>query len=585
MKIPDPNGIDLRGNNLKNVGGVENVPDGTAVKMYGEDSSGNLVKGEAPSNSSVMRVAKLTLTSADIIGSNSTPYELLPDPPENQVYYIDRFILKLGETHLYTGSGYLKQGNDNINTIQFINDFIREFEQWNTYISSGLKLAGSNYADGGSSDPVDFLVLYAIVDLATGEFVGTESGGGGGGGASAFTELSDVPESYTDQAGKMLIVNENENGLEYIDLGTVITDSHSHANKTLLDSITDEGAGNEFLSDDGTYKAAGLTYFEESRSVAAPNATVPAHQIIAKGEKKNIDVVISPKGTGAILAQVPDGTATGGNKRGYNAVDFQQFRTYNTQVASGNYSATLGGINNKASEIFSTIAGGSTNTASGQGSAITGGSTNTASGQWSSIPGGDTCTASNLCSFANGDHIMASGIASSGLGSHNYATGDYSSIPGGLNAYAKFRGQYAAASGYFALVGDAQRSNYVLRGNVLTTNYYRLYLDNVSALIDLSNAGAYSTWQCKLKVTGLRRLTGAIDHYVSEHNFMIYRENGTPVIADFTEIHVHQVAASSVATGVNISTNSLAIDIATTENNWQFVAHLETVETYSGSLV
>jgi len=35
------------------------------------------------------------------------------------------------------------------------------------------------------------------------------------GGAAAFTDLSDVPQSYTDQAGKMLIVNENENGLEY----------------------------------------------------------------------------------------------------------------------------------------------------------------------------------------------------------------------------------------------------------------------------------------------------------------------------------------------------------------------------------
>jgi hypothetical protein len=66
---------------------------------------------------------------------------------------------------------------------------------------------------------------------------------------------------------------------------------------------------------------------------------------------------------------------------------------------------------------------------------------------------------------------------------------------------------------------------------------------------------------------------------------MIYRENSTPVIADLTEIHTHQVVGSSVATGVSITTNSLAIDIATTENNWQFVAHLETVETFSSSLV
>ncbi|HPO64257.1 MAG TPA: hypothetical protein PK762_14350, partial [Candidatus Kapabacteria bacterium] len=38
------------------------------------------------------------------------------------------------------------------------------------------------------------------------------------GGATAFTELSDVPQSYTDQSGKMLVVNEDENALEFTDV-------------------------------------------------------------------------------------------------------------------------------------------------------------------------------------------------------------------------------------------------------------------------------------------------------------------------------------------------------------------------------
>ena len=49
------------------------------------------------------------------------------------------------------------------------------------------------------------------------------------GGATAFTELSDVPQSYTDQAGKMLIVNDDEDALEF-------TESHNHLNKTDLDN-------------------------------------------------------------------------------------------------------------------------------------------------------------------------------------------------------------------------------------------------------------------------------------------------------------------------------------------------------------
>lgn len=55
------------------------------------------------------------------------------------------------------------------------------------------------------------------------------------GGATAFTELSDVPQSYTDQAGKMLVVNEGETALEFINT-TEISDGHTHSNKTDLDN-------------------------------------------------------------------------------------------------------------------------------------------------------------------------------------------------------------------------------------------------------------------------------------------------------------------------------------------------------------
>lgn len=39
-----------------------------------------------------------------------------------------------------------------------------------------------------------------------------------GSGVAVFTDLSDVPQSYTDQAGKMLVVNEDENALEFTDV-------------------------------------------------------------------------------------------------------------------------------------------------------------------------------------------------------------------------------------------------------------------------------------------------------------------------------------------------------------------------------
>lgn len=42
----------------------------------------------------------------------------------------------------------------------------------------------------------------------------------GGGGASAFTDLTDAPSSYTGQAGKLVAVKDTEDGVEFIDAAT-----------------------------------------------------------------------------------------------------------------------------------------------------------------------------------------------------------------------------------------------------------------------------------------------------------------------------------------------------------------------------
>lgn len=98
----------------------------------------------------------------------------------------------------------------------------------------------------------------------------------------------------------------------------------------------------------------GLSYFTEAQSTSSPNDTIYADSFTAGGAASNIDAVIAPKGTGGFLAQVPDGTTTGGNKRGTYAVDLQHFaRTSATQVASGNGSAIIGGIYNESSGAYS----------------------------------------------------------------------------------------------------------------------------------------------------------------------------------------------------------------------------------------
>ena len=110
-----------------------------------------------------------------------------------------------------------------------------------------------------------------------------------------------------------------------------------------------------------------ISYFEGNRYALGVNATVPVHEWTVKAADANIDLALTPKGTGAIIGQVPTGTAIGGNKRGDNAVDWQTFRDTDSaqQVASGNYSVIAGGRSNTASGRNSTISGGRNNIADG----------------------------------------------------------------------------------------------------------------------------------------------------------------------------------------------------------------------------
>jgi hypothetical protein len=122
------------------------------------------------------------------------------------------------------------------------------------------------------------------------------------------------------------------------------------------------------------------TYFSEQQSTSSPNNVDYVSSFTGIGATTDIDVALVPKGTGAILGNIPDGTATGGNKRGENAVDLQLNRSSASQVASGQYSAIIGGNNNSASAQQSAVVGGTNNATSAWQSFMGGGSGNTIGG-------------------------------------------------------------------------------------------------------------------------------------------------------------------------------------------------------------
>jgi len=165
------------------------------------------------------------------------------------------------------------------------------------------------------------------------------------------------------------------------------------------------------------------------------NSTVPITAISeAPIGATNADIALIAKGNGATLAQVPDGTVTGGNKRGTGATDWQKKRDLATGVASGVDSTIGGGRNNLASGLVATIAGGNDNDATGQESFVGGGSGNIASAQQSGICSGNGNTASSFYSFVGG-------------GQSNTASATNSTVSGGLSNTAS--GNHAVVSGGF----------------------------------------------------------------------------------------------------------------------------------------
>ncbi len=183
------------------------------------------------------------------------------------------------------------------------------------------------------------------------------------------------------------------------------------------------------------------------------NSTVPVTAISeAPVGVANADIALVAKGTGATLAQVPDGTSAGGNKRGQYATDLQKFRGSASHIASGNYatiaggsynvasgtaSAALGGEGNQATSIYSTVVGGLNNTASSSYSFVGGGQSNTAhqTNTHAVVCGGNSNTASgaNAC-VASGESNTASGRSTFiGGGGVHTASGSYSAVMGGAS--------------------------------------------------------------------------------------------------------------------------------------------------------
>ena len=186
---------------------------------------------------------------------------------------------------------------------------------------------------------------------------------------------------------------------------------------------------------------------------ASPNATVNVCALEATGATTNVAVAIVPKGTGAFMLSVPDGTATGGNARGANAIDLQAYRTAANQVASGQASTVVGN-RCRASSTQSLAIGSSV---SGTGDYATGIGANSTAAAYAVAVGYDLTAGSTA--VAIGAQSSSTGYAAVMLGNGSAASG-WASMATGFVAVADRVGMRAHSHDRFSASGDSLRVDF-----------------------------------------------------------------------------------------------------------------------------
>jgi hypothetical protein len=254
------------------------------------------------------------------------------------------------------------------------------------------------------------------------------------------TQINSILRIKTDNAELLDIENSSGNRFNInrdvqkinLDFASNPTGSTSivGAIRTFIDGVN--------LSDVAQFQENGQVTLTERVKIESDSTVTTQTSSVIQSSTTNANLVIAPNGTGALVANIPDGTVTGGNARGANAVDLQQARQINTQVASQQYSTIGGGFSNISSNTYATVAGGYRNDATGIHSAVGGGYDNNSTNDSSTIAGGNTNTASSAYSTVSGGQSNTASTNTHATvvgGQSNTASGNYS-VSGGQNSNA-----------------------------------------------------------------------------------------------------------------------------------------------------
>ena len=257
----------------------------------------------------------------------------------------------------------------------------------------------------------------------------------------------------------------------------------------------------------------GVVGFTNLVNQTVPNDVVPVSYFLAQfGVNANIDVAFQPKGTGAILGQIPDSTIANGNKRGPKAVDFQLSRTAANQIAQASNSFIGAGTSNKNQSASGGIVAGDFNFVNGTDNFIGAGSGNTASNARAAVVTGANCIASAVDSMVL-------------FGSQSVADATMSMAFGGNAITRGISGCWARQPNLISTAGDNQTVEYNLQRQTtiaaafdLTTDGNAVSASNHPILPDTS------AFKFKVDVLGFQSSSG--DFYSKVFEGVITRGAG-----------------------------------------------------------
>ena len=309
----------------------------------------------------------------------------------------------------------------------------------------------------------------------------------------------------------------------------------------------------------------GLTGFTSSLETASPNNTINASYLLASGGSTSQDVVISPKGaSGAFMLDLPDSSATGGNKRGAKAVDLQMERAAAADVASGDYSFIGAGYANRATSFAGAVVG-SYNQIGGQAAFGAGSGNTTSNDNVIALGYANTISAYNGIALGNNNSVTGSGtaIGSSGtvgntssitIGDNCETTADGSIATGSYSKTTILNEWAFSSAGMLSAKGDNQTSLFTAKAT--TTNATPTVM--TSSLSIASGA----TWGFTINVVGKRTDTGT-DVFHNQIMGTISNDAGTTAIkgTNVTTAITNTAGTWAATVTANNSTDKLEINV------------------------